>query len=152
MRLDAMITLPHGVRREILRHLTSLDATRFAEILAEVTRRMLHALSDVAGARPTLYVQQRHYLSQRSQPTTDAALDFDLRTLVKTEGAGVKIQPEWAAAAFQVIASKRSNIQMGIGAHLPYTSPVVRSRKVIDAVASAWVACEPWLREGLGIR
>jgi len=118
-RVTAMVTLPHGVRREILRHLAGLGADRFAAILADVTGKMSAALARVDGARPTLYVQQRHYRSQRSAPTVDALLDFDLRTVARTEGSGVKRQPQWANAAFEVINSKKSNIQLGVGAQLP---------------------------------
>lgn len=149
--VSATITLPHGTRREIFRHLTGLGESRFVEIVKEVARRLTKVLAGIDGARPILYVNQRHYPSQRAFPITDASLEFDLRTLGSNGGGGVKEQPEWALAAFRALEAKRSNMQMGIGAQLPYGSDIVRSLAVTDAVAGSWIACEPWLCDGLGI-
>lgn len=149
--VNAMITLPNGVRRDIRKHLVELGEGGFRGVVAECGARLTAALRDAAGAKPQLYLSQRHYPSQRSQPILDGKIEFDLRTLVADPTSGVKVQAEWTSAAFNLLANRDSNMQLGIGAIFPSVSPAMRSKRAVDYVAATWLACEPWLRVGLGI-
>lgn len=101
--------------------------------------------------RPVMYVVQRHFTSQRAKGVEDARLSFDLRTVLSTRRGRVRLQPEWIETVFQVLVSKQSNLQVGIGAEIPYDSDVVRSRRVLDHIARVWIALRPWLELGLGL-
>jgi hypothetical protein len=92
-----------------------------------------------------LEVVQRHYLSQRSPPVHDARLVFDLRTAVKSRPSRVKQQPQWLEASYEALARKRSNLQLGIGAILPYEDGSLHSKGILDAIAAVWIACDPWI-------
>lgn len=86
------------------------------------------------------------YPSQRSIPIQDARLKFALRTAVGGEHGAVKLQPQWLESVYDTLQTKKSNLQIGIGAILPSSDPVVRSREVLKVVADVWIGCRPWVR------
>jgi len=57
----------------------------------------------------------------------------------------VKRQMQWLEAAYEALHAKRSNIQVGIGAVLPYGSPHMQTREILDVIAGVWTGCKPWL-------
>ena len=150
--VNATITTPNGVRREVWNHLVDLGPRGFGEVLSKLAHNLNRELAAVAGARPTLSLLQRHYPSQRAVPVVDATLDFDLRTIAGDEQVGVKFQDGWAKAAFEALASRSSNLQLAVGAQLPYKAEPVREKTVVDLIARTWIACQPWLVDALGLR
>ncbi len=103
------------------------------------------------GLRPVVNLVQRHYPSQRSEPIYDAVLRFDPRTAFEP-AHGVKVdvkpQPQWLRLAYEVLESRKSNLQLQIGAEFMYAScEAVRTEKIADAVAAVWRACQPFLAE-----
>lgn len=92
-----------------------------------------------------MYATQRHYRSQRSLPSVDGRLDVDLRTCVESTASGVKYQPEWAEAIYQLLINKRSNIQFGIEVRFQYACPIVRSSAAVGLFADSWIAMKPLL-------
>lgn len=149
--IGVMVTLPNGAARHYRRQLEDLGAAGMRELVGVLSVNIERATRGLDGARPVMYVVQRHFASQRSKGVEDAHLGFDLRTAVTTRRGKIRIQPEWIEAVHQVISSKQSNLQVGVGAEIPYDSDVVRSRRVLDRVAAVWVALEPWLSRGLGL-
>lgn len=92
-----------------------------------------------------IYVLQRHYRTQGSQPERDGRIDVDLRTLVPSGRTGLKHQPMWGHAMYGILTHKRTNIQMGVEVHMPYSARTMRTAKALDAMAAAWVALKPLL-------
>lgn len=69
-------------------------------------------------------VMQRRYPTQRAVPLIDANIEFDLRTISghssPAYGPAIKGQSQWVNAAYEVLASKRSNIQFQVGVQFYY--------------------------------
>ncbi len=84
-----------------------------------------------------IYVSQRHYKTQRSPVEEDVQVDADLRTAVLGTQAGVKYQPQWLEAIYDVLVHKRSNLQLGVTVRFSYDCPLLRSTKAVDLFADA---------------
>lgn len=97
------------------------------------------------GAKPVIYATQRHYQSQKSAPSVDARLDADLRTAIPGNRGGVRYQPQWIEAIYNVLVNKRSNLQLGVLVEFSYACKLVRSPKAIELFADAWKAMSPLL-------
>ena len=149
-RVFAHLTIPHRVKTALRRRLINLDEVGFVNLILQIERRLRPVVRSAPGAAPSFVAIQRRYRTQRSQATVDALLEFDLRTaLGSPRGAGratVKCQPEWLQSAFQVLAQKRSNYQIGVGAVFPYRDcPSIRQQRATDLIAQTWIACKPLL-------
>ncbi len=146
-QLFALVTVPHGIRRELRKSLLSSGISGFRNLLAGILENFDQSLGNVPGAAPWVEIIQRRYPSQRAEPITDARLQFDLRT--SAEGAStwrmfVKEQPQWLTTAYDVLSNKNSNIQLGVGAIFRYEKcPAVHSAQILDCVASVWLGCKP---------
>ena len=143
-----MLTLPNGMKPEHRRRLTDLGVEGFAHLIAELTGNMTSRLLKVKGFVPWLELVQRHYRGRRSSPVVDGRLEVDTRaalaTAIRTEG--VSFQPGWLEAAFNVVAHKRSNLQLGIGAIFPYgRCPAIGTPEALDHIAAVWICCKPVL-------
>jgi hypothetical protein len=149
--LGVMVTLPNGAAGHYRKHLKNLGTEGLRDLVGGLNENIEHATRGLDGVRPVMYIVQRHFTSQRAKGIEDARLSFDLRTAVASRRGRIRLQPEWIEAFHQVVSSKRSNIQVGVGAEIPFDSDIVRSRRVLDRVAAVWVALEPWLHQGLGI-
>ena len=147
--VGAGVTVPNGVSPAMRKRLTAEGVESFMELLAECTENLCRALPVADGvAVPFLYLEQRHFKSQRSKGTNDGLLELDLRTLIPGKHEGVKCQPQWAEAVFALLVAKRSNMQMGVGANFAY-GEATQGVEVLDLLAGAWIALEPLL-ERLG--
>jgi len=139
----AAITVPHRVRGEFRSRLRAAGEDEFFTLLRTIAERLQPVLARSAGSKCMIYVTQRHYHSQRSAAEVDARLDADLRTIVPGRRKEAKYQPEWIRAIYQVLTNKRSNIQLGLEAHLPYSCSIVRSADAVDLFAESWAAMFP---------
>ena len=152
-RLLAITIIPHHMKPQFRRCLTDLGFEGFQAMFGQVNRRLGKALSRARGAAPWVITVQRRYATQRSAPTIDARIEFDLRTAFE-EAPGrsaVKAQPEWLEAAYKALSRKRSNLQLAVGASFPYRAcTAVNTRKILDYVADTWIACQPLIDEMLG--
>ena len=148
-RLLTAVIVPNGIATRYRRNITDLGIERFGLLVAEVERRVSRAVAGCARAYPWMEAVQRRYASQRSSPVEDARLEFDLRTAGARSKSKIRPQPQWLEAAYSALSNKRSNLQVGIGAALPYGDKALQSRKVVGMVANIWVACDPWLRQVL---
>lgn len=148
-RLLTCVIVPNGISARYRRNLTDLGTEGLESLVGEVERGVTHAVRKIERAYPWMEALQRRYPSQRSKPISDARLEFDLRTAVSSRESGVRLQPQWLEATYNALAHKRSNLQLAIGAALPYGSRVLQSRKVLDTIANVWIACSPWLRQVL---
>ena len=90
-----------------------------------------------------IYVTQRHFHTQRANAEVDARLDADLRTAVRRNNSGVKYQPQWIGAIYDVLVNKQSNIQFGVEVVFRYSCPVVRSPNAATLFADSWTALSP---------
>jgi len=141
----ASITIPHGVRGGFKTRLKNLGYKAFLDVLLELETRMRPIIQRSVGARPTVYAVQRHFRSQRAPGEVDGRMNFDLRTVGEPGRSGVRRQPQWAEALYELMVKKRSNIQMGATARFSYRCPIVRSRDVLDLFAESWIAMKPML-------
>ncbi|MEZ6190918.1 MAG: hypothetical protein R3C45_06450 [Phycisphaerales bacterium] len=141
----AAITVPNGIRGGIRSRLKPVELDEFCHVFLDIHKRLRPALRMSKGSVAKAYVTQRHYLSQRSNAQIDARLDCDLRTIVPGKSKGVKYQPEWMSAIYDVLCNKRSNIQLGVEVHFPITCKVLRSPQATDLFAKTWVAMKPLL-------
>lgn len=147
-RLEAMLTFPNGMPASRRRAMLGGSFEVFQSRIEQVTRAIDKALAPAPGANPAIIVVQRHYKSQRSEPVYDAALRFDPRTAVGGDKA-VGLQPQWLAAAFDALESRKSNLQIQVGAEFLYARcAAVRKKDIVEAMAGAWLACHPMLEAG----
>lgn len=99
------------------------------------------------SVRSATSVQLVLYHTQRSEPITDATLEFDLRTAYADDASDVKAQPEWLDLAFHSFANRRSNLQLSIGISFPYRRSItVGDAKFTDMAERSWLACGPLLK------
>jgi len=140
----ASVTVPNGIKGGFRTKLRQQGCDGFIQILLEVEKNLRPICRKSSSARPFAYALQRHFASQRSSGTDDARLSFDLRT-ISVDKQGVKRQPQWAEAVYQVLTQKRSNIQFGVSMHFGYGCKVVASPQAIDLFAESWIAMKPLL-------
>lgn len=150
--LGVMVTLPNGAAGRYRRHLRRMGSSALQDLVGELSAGIERSTRGIDGVRPVMYVVQRHFTSQRAKGIEDARLSFDLRTALPARQGKIRLQPEWIQTVFEVVDSKQSNLQVGIGAEIPYESKVVRSRLVLDRVAAVWIALRPWMERGLGLQ
>ena len=77
--------------------------------------------------------------------TTDARMSFNLETSEPRDAGRVKRQPEWVALFAELLRTKRSNIQFGYVAYLPWGTKGLDSRDSLRLIAESWCAMEPLL-------
>ena len=148
-RLVAIVILPNGIQGRLRKRIIDLGYEGFRGVMAEVASNISSNLRRYPGAAPILEALQRRYQSQRSVPTKDACLEFDLRTAVagNSSDGKVKSQPQWLQAAFDAFVNKRSNLQLAVGATFPYrTCKATAERSILDGIAASWIGCSPLLR------
>jgi hypothetical protein len=139
--LEMMLTLPNGMKGDYRSAVTEGGFDGFRKRVEQCGRALLPLSRRAEGARPTIYLLQRHYKSQRSNPVQDARMELDLRTVLarpRQPVDGSKHQPGWLEGLWEVYNTRRSNLQMGVGMHVPY-GPATRSEKVLDLVVETWV-------------
>jgi hypothetical protein len=149
--LGAYLNIPNSMRTSFHRRLLGDDVNDFEEVIRTTTNGIFTALKGIKEARPYLILLQRRYPSQKSIPYVDAALRIDLRTAVRPPGRAqsraVRHQPEWLIAAYEVLANRRSNLHLAIGAEFDiYRCPAVKTRQLIDLIEGSWLACHPLLQ------
>ena len=145
--VGAMVTVPNGMPGPRRKRLLDGGYEGFRALVERCGRRLLKVAQRSRGAKPTIYLLQHHYPTQRSRPIQDARMSVDLRTVLAAPRQpidGVKHQPEWLEALHLAYAQRRSNMQVGLGVDFLYNDKT-RSVKVLDLVAGAWKACRPLL-------
>ena len=146
-QLLAIVTVPHGIRREFRRNLLAGGYDSFCAIFQMLLDNLGRALKGVDGASPWVEVLQRHYPTQREEPIIDARLQFDLRTAFAGHRAvsnSVKQQQQWLEATYEALADKSSNLQLGVGAIFRYERcSDVRTPKILNHVSNVWLGCKP---------
>jgi hypothetical protein len=85
--------MPNGIKREFRHNLFDEGFEKFENIIQKVASNFEKITSKIEGAVPWVEVVQRHYKSQRSAPSIDARLAFDLRTAFPGKDASIKNQP-----------------------------------------------------------
>jgi len=142
----AAITVPNGVKGGFKTKIRECGQDGFMEMLHELAGNTRPILRDVPQASASLHALQRHYLSQRSAGIVDAETQADLRTIDPGSAGGVKYQPQWAYAIYDVLAHKRSNVQFGVRMQFPYTTKRLRSPEAVELFERSWLAFSPLLR------
>jgi hypothetical protein len=159
IRQDAVVVLiifPDKMRNEYRANLRRQGQTHFCEEVSEVAANLDRVLEKADGAQPWMEVVQRRFKHRRGAPTTDARLEYDLRTAANAqskrrgEGPQVKLQPQWLEAAFSAFAHKQSNLQLAVGARFPIACPAFRTPNALDYFSGTWLACEPLLKAAIG--
>jgi hypothetical protein len=146
----AAVTVPNGVKGGFRTRLEKGGLEGFRSLIAVLEVALRPTVMRSKGAKPFICVNQRHFPSQRSAGIKDGRLDVDIRTLAGCPEAGIKCQPEWIDAIYEILTHKRANIEFGIEVHFSYCCPVVRSRKVVDLYANTWTSLKPLLDFAFG--
>lgn len=149
--VDVMVTIPNLINREFSRAIIQLGEDGFHSLVATVLKNLeATVLSAEPFASPAMRAIQRRYPSQRSEPFIDSLLDFDLRTAFAGKDP-VKHQPQWLRSIYAAFASKRSNLQIQIGAKFEVSRcATMRSENALDLIARTWLACKPLIDYELG--
>ncbi len=134
----AAITVPHRIKGGLKTKLKALGRDGFEEMMNNLERGLRPLVKKCKGAKPFVTASQRRYLSQRSWPETDGRVEADLRTYDHSGECPVKLQPQWMGAVYDLLRSKKSNIQLSVEVRFPYASSAVQSPKVADLFAQAW--------------
>jgi hypothetical protein len=144
---NAAITVPNGVKGGFRTKLKAggVQAFRSLVLTLDAELRRAKKLRACWAAKRVLCVHQRHFPSQRSHGITDGWLEVDVRALRGCPRAGVRRQPEWIDAIYNLLIHKRSNIEFGVEVRFGYDCPAVRSREVIDLFVDTWTALKPLL-------
>lgn len=141
----ASLTIPNGMAGRFRTKLKASGVENFLQVLRTIELQLQPISNQSDGARPFVYALQRRYHTQRSIPTVDGEIRFDLRTCVPSTSSDVKYQPEWAEGLFWVLVRKKSNIQFGVQMRFDYACEKVRSPAVLDLFVESWIAMKPLL-------
>lgn len=148
--LLAVVTVPHGIRPDFRRRLLAGGREGFCALFETLLDNLSQSIGRIEGSAPWVEIIQRRYPAQRAEPITDARLQFDLRTGFNDPhgwGTSVKHQPQWLEVAYEALAKKNSNLQLGVGAMFRYEQcPVVHSSYILNHVADVWLACKPLVK------
>ena len=122
---EAMITFPNGMSSDLRKQLRGSSLEEFTGRLKQASHALTASLTGLKAYRPKIRLMQRRYKTQRSVPMMDGSIEFDLRTAFGDPkphfGPPIKKQQQWAQAAYDLLANKRSNIlfQIGVEFHYP---------------------------------
>ncbi len=138
----APVIVPNAMKSAFRANLLALGPERFEGFVSECLREFRKSLGKVAGATPWMEVVQRRWnRGLRAEPVIDALHRLDPRTAASRDGknaSGVKQQREWLLTAYEVIAKRRSNIQLAFAGTFPYDRcPDVRTPEIVDHIANA---------------
>jgi hypothetical protein len=147
---DAAVTIPNAGSGPFRAKLKALHLDGFRRLVSELEAALRPVLRRSPGAKPYLYLLQRHSPRRSLPPEVDGRLEFDLRTIASGSEGGVKFQPEWVEAGYDLLVNKRSNMQLGLRVHFRYDCPVVRSPQVVGLFADTWKALEPLIACAVG--
>lgn len=151
-RVIVIVTIPNGIKSEFRHNIRDIGQDSFENLIFEVTDKLERLFKKTPEATPWIEVIQRHYPSQRSPAIMDARLEFDPRTALGSKmrrgksKCSVKPQPQWLAATYDALTIKKSNLQVGIGAMIPHSCPMLHSKKALNIIAETWIACKPFLK------
>ena len=146
--VSAMATLSNKAWDEYRSVLIGIGEDEFHSMVKEVLKEMISVMPDCPGMEPRLRIRQRRWPTPSARPLVDAYTDVDLRTLGGDgdSESGVKRQPEWVGAVFDVLKNKNSNLELQIGASFPYrTCPKIAEPNALNFVVRAWIACKPYI-------
>jgi len=148
-QIGAAITIPHRIKNEFRKNITSLGYEQFYSMISKVNSNLCGKFKKIEGAHPWVNMIQRHYPSLRSPAIVDANLQFDLRTAFNQKNSAkhkVKQQEQWLKTVFDALSNKKSNLQVAIGAKFVYANcKIVNKPIILDYMAASWIACKPIL-------
>jgi len=139
------ITVPNKIRGGIRKRLKERSVDNFYDVLEKIEKNLRNIIKKAPGTTPFICVQQRFYKSQRSYPRTDGCIEVDLRTIINDKGTGLKHQPQWIEAIYNILTHKRTNMQLGIEVRFPFSAKCMKSSKAVDVMVDAWIAIKPIL-------
>mgnify|MGYP003583089254 CR=1 FL=1 len=143
-RVRVQLTLPNSLQTSLRQSIYG-DSETFGKVIESFGKNAEQLISRDSGARPFVEVVQRHYRSQRSVPTVDAAIRADPRTFSGTNSE-IKRQAEWINAIYSALSRPKSNLQLGIGFDFLYSkSTTVNTPRFSRTVSDAWLSARPAL-------
>lgn len=142
-RTTAAVTVPNGVKGGFRKKLSNNGFDGFLKLISILEKRLRPVLKRSDGAKPMIYVTQRHFRTQKSPAEVDARLEADMRTAFPGKELNIRYQPQWIDAIYDVLVKKRSNIQFGVDVQFQYTCRRIRSPEAAELVADSWVALSP---------
>jgi len=137
------ITIPNAIKGGVKTKLKNKRIDSFYALLEKIERNLHTSIGNVPDAKPLIYLDQKYFKSQRSQARTDGIIKVDLRTLVNKADNGLKHQPMWTEAIYNLLTNKKTNMQFGVEVEIPFSAPCMKSEKAIDVMVDAWIALKP---------
>lgn len=141
-----LVTIPNGIKSDFRSNLLKCEFEGFCDVFKRLNKNFLKVTKKAKGSMPWVEVLQRHYKSQRSTPTIDAKLAYDLRTAFDNgeKSDDVKYQPLWMRATFDALKRKRGNTQIAAGVIFPYSScEAINKPEILDRFVDVWIGCKP---------
>jgi hypothetical protein len=139
------ITVPNGIKGGIKKRLKEGGVHNFYNVLEKIENNLRNIIKKAPDTTPFICVQQRFYKSQRSYPRTDGRIEVDLRTIINDKGTGLRHQPQWTEAIYNILTNKRTNLQLGIEVRFPFSAKCMQSSRAVDVMVDAWIAIKPIL-------
>lgn len=138
------VIVPNGIKGGFKSRLKQLGIEKFGRILANIEKNYRQILGDVPNARPSVSMWQRHYKGH-SVCIEDGVMEIDFRTLIDDEGTGMKHQPMWLEAFYNILTNKRTNIQFATSIRFSYVDLQMQSDDAIEVMVRGWLAMKPML-------
>ncbi len=140
--VSAMATLP-AKALAAQRRFKELEKDGFRRVVQAVLENMRPLLAECHGMEPHLRARQRQSSPSERQPRD---VDIDLLRCVDDDDP-VEFQSQWIDTAFDDIGSRKSNLELQIGARFPYRTckKAIAEPDALDFVARAWIACKPYI-------
>lgn len=143
----ALVTLPHGVKPLIRNRIFGRGQTFFNKFIFAIAKNMKEVIKLDSSVKPFAKVVQRHYHNQSSPAVEDSILCYDLRTVVATnKRIAQKYQPEWLETTYNVMTSKKSNIQFEVGIEIKYDkSKIIATPKAVELFEKTFISLKPFI-------
>jgi hypothetical protein len=141
---EARVTMPNSIKSGCRKSFRELGEEGFIEVSAQIARNVMKEFGESKGYKPVMKIVHRHYASQRSEAEIDGDMEIDLRAAVGDNHRGIKRQPHWFRAGYQLIADRQNcNIQLQMGVNFLHIEDFVRGSNAISSLERAYAACKP---------
>ena len=139
------ITIPNSLKRNTKKCLKEIEIDNFKNVIGQIIKNLAPVYQKVPSCNSMLYLIQRHYPSQRSNPIQDGFIEIDLRSIVDVKHKSIKYQPMWLEAIYQILINKRANIQFGMAISFPHTEEKMQTKEAVIIMADTWIALKEFL-------
>lgn len=142
------LVIPDGVTGSVLKKIQAIGSEGFSECIKSIVINANQYFNDMTGISPQIELVQRHFKGQKVS-FRDALLVFDMRTAFGGDlgTPEIKTQPEWLKISYEILCSKKSNLQLAIGIKFNYDKcKQIHTEEAIDLCTKAILCCKDFMR------